>query len=62
MPHRYASLLNAQFLNHLLAFPLEMPAYDTYVYWQQCRRRFCQRLVATGVDGVPLQPSSPKES
>ncbi len=33
MPRRYASLLNAQFGNRLLAFPLEVPAYDTYLYW-----------------------------
>jgi DNA-binding transcriptional LysR family regulator len=33
MPRRYASLLNAQFGNRLLPFPLEAPAYDTYVYW-----------------------------
>ena len=33
MPQRYASLLNAQFGNRLLPFPLEVPAYDTYVYW-----------------------------
>jgi DNA-binding transcriptional LysR family regulator len=33
MPRRYASLLNAQFGNRLLRFPLEAPAYDTYVYW-----------------------------
>jgi len=33
MPRRYASLINAQFGNRLLPFPLEVPAYDTYVYW-----------------------------
>jgi DNA-binding transcriptional LysR family regulator len=33
MPRRYASLLNAQFGNRLSPFPLEVPAYDTYVYW-----------------------------
>jgi len=33
MPRRYASLINAQFANRLLPFPLEVPAYDTYVYW-----------------------------
>jgi DNA-binding transcriptional LysR family regulator len=33
MPRRYANLLNAQFGNRLLPFPLEVPAYDTYVYW-----------------------------
>src|SRR5262245_2937379 len=33
MPRRYASLLNTQFGNRLLRFPLEAPAYDTYVYW-----------------------------
>jgi DNA-binding transcriptional LysR family regulator len=33
MPRRYASLLNAQFGNRLLPFPLQVPAYDTYVYW-----------------------------
>jgi DNA-binding transcriptional LysR family regulator len=33
MPRRYASLINAQFGNRLLPFPLEVPAYDTYLYW-----------------------------
>lgn len=33
MPSRYASLLNAQFANRLLPFPLEVPGYDTYLYW-----------------------------
>ena len=33
MPRRYARILNAQFNNQLLAFPLEVPAFDTYVYW-----------------------------
>jgi DNA-binding transcriptional LysR family regulator len=33
MPRRYASLLNSPFGNRLLRFPLEAPAYDTYVYW-----------------------------
>ena len=33
MPRRYASILNAQFNNRLLPFPLEAPAFDTYVYW-----------------------------
>jgi DNA-binding transcriptional LysR family regulator len=33
MPRRYANLINAQFTNRLLPFPLDVPAYDTYVYW-----------------------------
>lgn len=33
MPRRYASILNAQFRNQLLPFPLEVPAFDTYIYW-----------------------------
>ena len=33
MPRRYARILNAQFGNRLLPFPLEVPAFDTYVYW-----------------------------
>ena len=33
MPQRYARILNAQFGNQLLPFPLEVPAFDTYIYW-----------------------------
>src|ERR1051325_9277437 len=33
MPQRYARILNAQFKNQLLAFPLKVPAFDTYLYW-----------------------------
>jgi DNA-binding transcriptional LysR family regulator len=33
MPQRYARMLNAQFRNQLLAFPLKVPAFDTYLYW-----------------------------
>jgi DNA-binding transcriptional LysR family regulator len=33
MPTRYAHILNAQFNNRLLPFPLDAPAFDTYVYW-----------------------------
>jgi DNA-binding transcriptional LysR family regulator len=33
MPRRYASLINTRFGNRLLPFPLEVPVYDTYVYW-----------------------------
>jgi hypothetical protein len=33
MPRRYARILNAQFNNRVLPFPLEAPAFDTYVYW-----------------------------
>ena len=33
MPQRYARVLNAQFRNQLLAFPLKVPAFDTYLYW-----------------------------
>jgi DNA-binding transcriptional LysR family regulator len=33
MPQRYARILNAQFDNQLLPFPLKVPAFDTYLYW-----------------------------
>lgn len=33
MPQRYARILNAQFGNRLLPFPLEVPAFDSYLYW-----------------------------
>jgi DNA-binding transcriptional LysR family regulator len=33
MPRRYAAILNMEFGNRLLPFPLEAPAFDTYVYW-----------------------------
>jgi DNA-binding transcriptional LysR family regulator len=33
MPERYARTINAQFGNQLLPFPLEVPVFDTYLYW-----------------------------
>jgi DNA-binding transcriptional LysR family regulator len=33
MPARYARILNAQLPNRLLPFPLDVPAFDTYLYW-----------------------------
>ena len=33
MPWRYANILNVQFDNRLLPFPLEAPALGTYLYW-----------------------------
>lgn len=33
MPQRYASIINAQFRNQLLPFPLNAPAFDAYLYW-----------------------------
>jgi DNA-binding transcriptional LysR family regulator len=33
MPQRYARILNAQFRNQLVTFPLKVPAFDTYLYW-----------------------------
>jgi DNA-binding transcriptional LysR family regulator len=33
MPQRHARILNAQFGNQLVAFPLKVPAFDTYLYW-----------------------------
>lgn len=33
MPERYARIVNAQFSNQLLAFPLKVPVFDTYLYW-----------------------------
>lgn len=33
MPRRYATILNAQFGNRLLPFPLAAPELGTYVYW-----------------------------
>nr|WP_314631267.1 LysR family transcriptional regulator [uncultured Noviherbaspirillum sp.] len=33
MPERYARVANQQFNNQLLALPLEMPAWDVYLYW-----------------------------
>jgi DNA-binding transcriptional LysR family regulator len=37
MPRRYASILNVQFNNRLLPFPLEAPAFGIYVYWHATR-------------------------
>ena len=33
MPTRYARILNIQFGNQLLPFPLKVPAFDSYLYW-----------------------------
>jgi DNA-binding transcriptional LysR family regulator len=33
MPERYARVANQQFDNQILAFPLEMPPFDVYLYW-----------------------------
>jgi DNA-binding transcriptional LysR family regulator len=33
MPERLARIVNQQFNNQLLPFPLEMPALDIYLYW-----------------------------
>jgi DNA-binding transcriptional LysR family regulator len=33
MPQRRARILNAQFGNRLVPFPLKVPAFDTYLYW-----------------------------
>jgi DNA-binding transcriptional LysR family regulator len=33
MPERQARILNAQFDNRLLPFPLKVPAFDSYLYW-----------------------------
>lgn len=33
MPERYARIANAQFDNQILPFPLDMPAFDVFLYW-----------------------------
>lgn len=33
MPRSYARILNAEFGNRLLPFPLAVPLFDTYLYW-----------------------------
>ena len=33
MPQRYARVLNAHFRNQILPFPLQVPAFDSYLYW-----------------------------
>lgn len=33
MPERHARILNARFGNRLLPFPLQVPAFETYLYW-----------------------------
>lgn len=33
MPERYARVANQQFDNQLLTLPLDMPAWDVYLYW-----------------------------
>ena len=33
MPERYARIVNEQFGNSLVPFPLDMPPLDGYLYW-----------------------------
>lgn len=33
MPERYARIINVQFGNQLLRFPLKVPMFDAYLYW-----------------------------
>ena len=33
MPGRYARIANRQFDNQILPFPLEVPAFDVFLYW-----------------------------
>jgi DNA-binding transcriptional LysR family regulator len=33
MPERYARIINTQFRNQLLPFPLKVPVFETYLYW-----------------------------
>jgi DNA-binding transcriptional LysR family regulator len=33
MPQRHARIINAQFRNQMLPFPLKVPVFDTYLYW-----------------------------
>jgi DNA-binding transcriptional LysR family regulator len=33
MPGRYASIANKQFGNQILPFPLDVPAFDVFLYW-----------------------------
>ena len=33
MPERYARIVNRQFANRLLPFPIDVPVFDTYAYW-----------------------------
>ena len=33
MPGRYAQIANQQFGNQILPFPLEVPAFDVFLYW-----------------------------
>lgn len=52
MPQSHARTQNAHFGNCLLPFPIETPAYDTYLYWHDsaeldaANRWFRQRLLA----------------
>jgi DNA-binding transcriptional LysR family regulator len=33
MPERWASVMNAQLNNQLIAFPLDVTVFDSYIYW-----------------------------
>jgi DNA-binding transcriptional LysR family regulator len=33
MPERYASIANRQFGNQIIPFPLDIPAFDVFLYW-----------------------------
>ncbi len=53
MPERYARIANRQFGNRILAFPMQMPSMDAYLYWHAsvdgdpANRWLRQQLIAT---------------
>ncbi len=58
MPERYAQIANQQFDNQILAFPMDMPAMDAYLYWhasvdsEPANRWLREQLIET-VEALP---------
>lgn len=64
MPQSHARTLNRHFGNRLLTFPIETPAYDTYLYWHAdaetdpANRWLRERLLgAVQAHGIAAQPA-----
>jgi DNA-binding transcriptional LysR family regulator len=66
MPERYARIINAQFGNRLLPFPLKVPIYDSYLYWHAnadgdpANAWLRQQLLRALQDGAPSARRSRK--
>jgi len=58
MPERYAQIANQQFNNQILAFPMDMPSMDAYLYWHasvdsEPANRWLREQLITTVEHLP---------